>query len=77
MFTAHERRIFELSKDEKGPEAEALRKMIDNFPWLTLVAEYKFDTEVSKAAVQWHAAQVQMKIAIEQYEAKKKQKGEE
>ena len=52
-FSAHERRVFELGfrTELKGPEAEALRKMIDAMPFLTTVAEFRFDKTVADAAI--------------------------
>ena len=71
-FTVYEQRVFELGikKEQKGPEAEALRKMIDNFPFLTIVAECKFDQNVANAALVHHQTGVMLEKTIEQWRQK-------
>lgn len=50
-FTNNEKRLLELPQDFNEnhlPEAIALRKIIDQFPFMLEVAEYKFDPIISK-----------------------------
>lgn len=45
QFTAHEKRVLELGFEKSilGPEAFAVRKIIDTMPFILEAAEYKFD----------------------------------
>ena len=65
-FTAHERRVFELGfrTELKGPEAETLRKMIDAMPFITLVAECRFDPKVADAALAHAATEMNLNAEI-------------
>ncbi len=71
QFTAHERRVLRLSQTEPqvGPEAEALRKIIDLFPWMLVVAECNFDPKVLCLVVKVAAAEVELGQAVASYRA--------
>lgn len=60
-FTAYERRVFGLPQGEeiRGKDAEALRKVIDAFPWICTAADFRFDDGVSKACLVAAAMSIQ------------------
>jgi hypothetical protein len=76
-FTAAERRILELPQDEKqiGPEAKALRQLIDVFPFILTAAEYNYDRDISEELIHQTAIRIQSEhrvgAAIEKYKANK------
>jgi hypothetical protein len=70
-FTVHERRVFELptTGEMTGPEALALRRMLNEMPWLTTVADCRFDDNVRNAAIVFEGAMIQFRRAVEQHQA--------
>lgn len=72
-FSTYEKRVLELDQDfdEQDESTKILRKIIDTFPWMLEVAEYKFDPLIVNAAViasaQIANAQEYFQKAIEQY----------
>jgi hypothetical protein len=79
-FSVTERRILELQQGLeafKEPEAKALRKIIDAFPWLLDVAECDYDNNVNHYALAAYAAKLNLLSAIEAYHTKKKKKAAE
>ena len=76
-FSAYERRVLEIPQrdPQHGPEAEALRKMIDTMPWLLIIADCRFDRAVADAVVYSRFLKIQsdnvLDHAIEKYKGKK------
>lgn len=77
-FTAHERRVLQIPQGEKqyGPEAIALRKIIDTLPWILTVADCRFDEGVRDASVVGSALHIQaddlVKKAVKEWAKKGK-----
>lgn len=67
LFSVHERRILGLPIKEKiyGKDAEALRKIIDVFPGMLIVADQGFDPLVKAAMINVWAASANLDIILE------------
>jgi hypothetical protein len=74
-FSTHERAVFELGYRPilATPDAVALRKMIDTFPFLCRVAENRFDPGVAQAILVGAACNLQAEENIRAAEKKSKE----
>lgn len=67
-FDVTEKRILGLlsvTEDElNSPEAEALRKIVDTYPFILLVAEHGFDPGIAAAAIRMVCAEYDLQTAI-------------
>jgi hypothetical protein len=72
-FDVQERRILGLPMSEEitGPEAVALRKIIDTFPLIKTVVECKFDPNISKMALSLMAFSAEFNNAVSKFHNKK------
>lgn len=70
-FNAYEKRVLGLygSPEEElsDQSAEALRNIIDAFPWMLSVADCNYDSKVAQASVAAHAGIMQLQMAVEDY----------
>ena len=68
-FTTFEKRVLDLPYGDKteGPEAEALRKIVDAFPWIAYVAECNFDRSVADAGIFYAGAHANFEVAVGKY----------
>lgn len=76
QFTFNQRRVFELGLDKKlkfnKPEDHALRKLLNVFPELEIVAEFRFDQGVADACAEIFRANLSLRRAITKYQEKQK-----
>jgi hypothetical protein len=79
-FTAHERRVLEIPQREPqyGPEAIAVRKIIDSMPWILEVAEHRFDKVVADGYVLAEGMKIHAEVIkrglVENYNKRMKEK---
>lgn len=71
-FTAQERQALELPMRGNivGPEAVALRKIIDCLPFVTTVAAHGFKHKVTSSLLNLASAELLVKLAIEESQSK-------